>query len=273
MDYEEGQHVQKPKYECLLLDVDDTLYAKSSGIAVECMKNIEEYMINKLGIVDNVRELCAKLYKEYGTTMAGLRAIGYNFDYDEYHSFVHGRLPYELLKPDPVLRNLLHSISIRKVIFSNADKKHVARVISRLGIEDCFDDSICFESLNPPAAKGVAKTEDQIKDDSHKPNPMLPSTPVICKPFEDAYEQAFKIANINPQKTIFFDDSIRNLQTAKSLGLHTVWVGSSQRTNGVDHALESIHNMKEALPELWEAIERDIMPCSEKVAVETYVGA
>lgn len=33
-----------------------------------------------------------------------------------FHSLVHGRLPYQNLKPDPVLRNLLHSIPIRKVV-------------------------------------------------------------------------------------------------------------------------------------------------------------
>ena len=44
------------------------------------------------------------------------QAIGYKFDYDEYHSFVHGRLPYDKLKPDPVLRYLLLSLPIRKVV-------------------------------------------------------------------------------------------------------------------------------------------------------------
>ena len=30
----------------------------------------------------------------------------------------------------------------------------------------------------------------------------LPSTRVVCKPFEKAFEQVFEIANINPQKTV-----------------------------------------------------------------------
>jgi len=33
-------------------------------------------------------------------------------------------------------------------------------------------------------------------------------------------------------------------------------VGTSVRTTGVDHALESIHNMREAFPELWDAEEK-----------------
>jgi putative hydrolase of the HAD superfamily len=57
----------------------------------------------------------------------------------------------------------------------------------------------------------------------------LPKTSVVCKPSEGAFEQVFKMANINPKKTLFFDDSIRNIQTGKRVGLHTVWVSKRSR--------------------------------------------
>ncbi|KAG5051912.1 hypothetical protein JHK85_004427 [Glycine max] len=64
-----------------------------------------------------VTELNYPFYKTYGMTMAGLRAIGYDFDYDDFNSFVHGRLPYDvLLKPDHVLRGILQSPLVRKVV-------------------------------------------------------------------------------------------------------------------------------------------------------------
>ena len=44
------------------------------------------------------------------------QAFGYEFDDDEFHAYVHGRLPYESLKPDPVLRNLLLSMPQRKIV-------------------------------------------------------------------------------------------------------------------------------------------------------------
>jgi len=51
-------------------------------------------------------------------------------------------------------------------------------------------------------------------------------------------------------------------------------VGNSVRTTGVDHALESIHNMKEAFPELWESDEKpESVECSRKVSIETSVVA
>ncbi|XP_059647077.1 uncharacterized protein C24B11.05-like [Cornus florida] len=296
MDYENRfKQAQSPKYDCLLFDLDDTLYPLSSGLATVCSKNIKDYMVEKLGIDESkITELGNLLYKNYGTTMAGLRAIGYDFDYDEYHSFVHGRLPYQNLKPDPVLRSLLLSLPIRKVIFTNADKIHAIKALSRLGLGDCFEGIICFETLNPIHKSTISDDEDDVEfmgsppstatnsteifdiiGHFSQPNPgsVLPKTPIVCKPSEDAIEQALKMANINPHKALFFDDSVRNIQAGKRVGLHTVLVGTSQRTKGADYALESIHNFREALPELWEADKMSEVGYTGKVVVETSVTA
>ncbi|CAN6692742.1 unnamed protein product [Malus baccata var. baccata] len=268
--------VQYQQYECLLFDLDDTLYPLSSGISVQITKNIKEYMIQRLGMDESeVPELCISLYKDYGTTMAGLKAQGYNFDYDDFHSFVHGRLPYELLTPDPVLRGLLLSLPIRKVIFTNSDKKHADTVLKRLGIEDCFESVICFETLNPTNNADDSVGAEETEHIEPNTGAVVPKTPVVCKPFELAYEEAFKFANIDPQRTLFFDDSIRNIQTAKQCGLHTVLVGTSHRTKGADYALESIHNMKEALPELWEITTKqsENVQTTREIAIEQLVEA
>lgn len=87
MDYQ-NKYLSKSGYECLLFDVDDTLYPFSSGLSTQCTKNITAYMIEYLGIdATNASEMCLKLYKDYGTTMSGLRAIGYEFDDDHYHRY------------------------------------------------------------------------------------------------------------------------------------------------------------------------------------------
>ncbi|KAK2360774.1 hypothetical protein P8452_64680 [Trifolium repens] len=302
MEYENRfRQAQRQKYDCLLFDLDDTLYPISCGIAKACGQNIKNYMVEKLGIDKNIiDDLSNLLYKNYGTTMAGLRAIGYDFDYDEYHSFVHGRLPYENLKPDPILRNLLQSLPYRKLIFTNADKVHAIKALSRLGLEDCFEGIICFETLNPIHKNTVSDDEDDIEfvgssKTNHttsptsasnfqifdiighfaKPNPseVLPKTPIICKPSEYAIELALKIANLDPQKTLFFEDSARNIQAGKRVGLDTVLVGKSQRIKGADYALESIHNLREAVPELWEFDIKSEVAYPGNLAVETSVTA
>lgn len=289
--------VQRTKYDCLLFDLDDTLYPLSTGLATSVLKNIQAYMVEKLGIEESkIDDLCNLLYKNYGTTMAGLRAIGYDFDYDEYHSFVHGRLPYENLKPDPVLRSLLLSLPIRKVIFTNADKVHAIKALGRLGLEDCFEGIICFETLNPTHKNTASDDEDEMEflgstrtsevpcgnpeifdiiGHFSQPNagpPGLPKTPIVCKPLESAIEKALQIGNINPHRTLFFEDSVRNVQSGKRLGLDTVLVGKSQRVKGADYVLESIHNLREAIPELWEA-EKIAETTNYSIAVETQVTA
>ncbi|XP_062189301.1 uncharacterized protein C24B11.05-like [Phragmites australis] len=246
------------KFDCLLFDMDDTLYPLSLGINLACRKNIQDYMLSKLHIEESqVPKMCLDLYKEYGTTMAGLKLLGYGFDYDDFHACVHGTLPYEKLKPDPVLRQLLLSLPQRKIIFTNSDKAHASRVLEKLGLEDCFEGIICFETLNPPT-----------KQDVHDQNRIL------CKPSLESMEAVIEIAKLDPSRTVFFDDSARNIAAGKAAGLHTVIVGSSTPVPGADVALESIHNLKEALPELWEATAGEhVEAVLRPAAVETTVLA
>lgn len=225
----------KAKYECLLFDMDDTLYPPSLGINSACRKNTEEFMIHHLHIKeDQVPNICFELYQRYGTTMAGLKALGYEFDIDEFHAYVHGRLPYHLLKPDPELRSLLLSMPQSKIIFSNSDQAHVAKVLSRLDLEDCFQGIICFETLN-----------------NHNQNSSAENR-IICKPLLQAMEAAVRIATTDPDKTLFFDDSVRNITSGKEAGLHTVIVGRSDTVPGADYALSSIHDIRESIPEICE---------------------
>ncbi|CAJ1949327.1 unnamed protein product [Sphenostylis stenocarpa] len=276
-------------------------------------------MVEKLGIESSkTDEMTNLLYSNYGTTIAGLRAIGYDFDYEEYYrhccfflfphhfqmanDFVHGKLPYENLKPDPVLRNLLLSLPHKKLIFTNSDKVHTIKTLERLGLEDCFEGITCFETLNPINNGTVCDDQENIEAATSRatnptpkiglkiseifdiiqhfaqpdPTTVLPTTPIICKPSEHAIELALKIANLNPQTTLFFEDSVRNIQAGKRVGLHTVLVGKSYRVKGADYAMESIHNLREAVPELWETdIKAHVIACpgTQKLAVETSVMA
>lgn len=52
-------------------------------------------------------------------------------------------------------------------------------------------------------------------------------------------------------------------------------MGTSQRTKGADYAVESIHNIRDAIPELWVAVNKSSSEVgySGKVAVEMPVTA
>ena len=133
-------------------------------------------------------------------------------------------------------------------IFTNSDKAHVCEVLKRLGLEDCFEDVICFESLN------MAYPFNQQTDEC-KPS----TSPVFIKPSIEAIKRAITIANVDPQRTVsfqhlplilldnftmiltprlslqlFFDDNVRNIAGAKAAGLNTVLV-SPQMAPDITH--------------------------------------
>ncbi|XP_057960289.1 uncharacterized protein LOC131152429 isoform X3 [Malania oleifera] len=201
-------------YDCLLFDLDDTLYSAKLGIAETCRKNIDEFLIEKCGFSENkASSLRVELFKKYGSSLAGLRALGYDIDADDYHSFVHGKLPYQLIKPDSQLRNLLRSITQRKIIFTNSDRNHAIEVLKRLGVDDCFDQIICFETMNPNISK------------SSRPDEY----PVVLKPSPTAMKIALDVVGFDPRRT----------------------VGKTTKSKESDYVLETVNNLAQIVPEIW----------------------
>ena len=78
-----------------------------------------------------VADLCAECYANYGTTMAGLEAKGYHLPYDEWHAAVLSR--------DEELASLLEGIPLPKYIFTNADIKHATICLQLLGLTHLFE--------------------------------------------------------------------------------------------------------------------------------------
>ncbi|KAH1131626.1 hypothetical protein J1N35_003004 [Gossypium stocksii] len=73
-------------FNCLLFDLDDTLYPSSTGIAQGIKKNIDDFLIEKCGMsATKASNLRVELFKTYGSTLVGLRALGYDIDADDYH--------------------------------------------------------------------------------------------------------------------------------------------------------------------------------------------
>lgn len=64
---------------------------------------------------------------------------GYAIDYEDWHAYVHGRLPYSrLFSRDETLREVLSSLPQPKYVFTNADIRHAETVLGKLGIRDLF---------------------------------------------------------------------------------------------------------------------------------------
>ncbi|KAF3457156.1 hypothetical protein FNV43_RR01813 [Rhamnella rubrinervis] len=213
-------------FDCIVFDLDDTLYPANTGIASALKKNIDDYLVEKFGFSESkASSHRVELFKTYGSTLAGLRALGHDIDADDYH-----RLPY-----DSQLRNLLFSIAQRKIIFTNSDRNHAVKVLERLGLSDCFEQIVCFESMNPNLSK------------SSRPDEF----PVVLKPSMDAMNIALSLIHVNPRRTLFLDDNVRNIAAARAVGLRTVLVGKTVKTEGADYVLDTINNLGKVIPELW----------------------
>ncbi|TYI73665.1 hypothetical protein E1A91_D07G144800v1 [Gossypium mustelinum] len=138
-------------FNCLLFDLDDTLYPSSTGIAQGIKKNIDDFLIEKCGMsATKASNLRVELFKTYGSTLAGLRALGYDIDADDYHGFVHGRLSYDVIKPDPQLRSLLRSITQRKIIFTNSDRVHAVKCVVLKPSTDAIKIALHVARVDPP---------------------------------------------------------------------------------------------------------------------------
>lgn len=252
----------KSPFDCILFDLDDTLYSSTTGLAQVCKRNIEDFLVEKCGFpVEKASDLRIELFRTYGSTLAGLRALGYDIDADDYHSFVHGTMPYERIKPDVQLRSMIQSIMQRKIIFTNSDRIHARRALQRLELEDCFDDIICFETLNPNLFQ------------SNRPDEF----PVLLKPSMDAMKIALDVAGSDPTRTLFLDDNDRNISAGKALGLRTALVGKSVKTMEADYLVESISNLDKVIPEIWGYEEEGIIARTrsemESMLEATPVGA
>jgi putative hydrolase of the HAD superfamily len=242
-------------FDSVIFDLDDTLYSSNTGISRSTKRNIDEFLVQKFGFpLTQASNLKTELFKKYGSSLAGLRALGYDIDADEYHSFVHGRLPYDVIKPDFHLRNLLRSINQRKIIFTNSDKIHAIKVLERLGISDCFEQIICFETMNPNLSKSTRPDE----------------FPVILKPSLDAMNIAIDAAEVDPRRTLFLDDNVHNIAAGKAVGLRTALMGRKEKTKEADYAMEDVQEIVQVIPEIWihdEKPQRSITRTTSQISV------
>jgi pyrimidine 5'-nucleotidase len=168
---------------------------------------------------------------------------GYTIDADDWHADVHGRLRYaEHLSHDAELRNMLVSLpqyhAGRLFIFTNADDKHADACLTALGIRDLFPKAhvLTFETLQRCAVQRG-----------------LPPSQVLCKPQPEAFQVVLDLIGARAQRTLFLDDSTRNVAGAASIGIHAVLVGASEPCPGAIASVLDVRHLHAAVPRLWYA--------------------
>ena len=205
----------------IFLDLDDTLYPPSTGIWPAIGVRIDLYMIERLHLpAEQVPALRRRLFTQYGTTLRGLVAT-MHIDQVDYLDFVHDVPVESLLQPDAGLHAVLCRLPQRKVIFTNADRKHAGRVLGALKVADCIDQIIDILDVDP-----------------------------FCKPQPGAIACALRMAGEpDASQCVLVDDGVPNLAAARQFGLHTVRVGSADPSPDYEAGIPTIH----ALPAVLEA--------------------
>jgi len=206
------------RLECGLFDLDNTLYPKSVGMMDVISQRINEYMALRLGMDEVTRKALRTRYmSQYGTTMRGL-LLEHGIDADDYLEHVHGFSVQEMLTPNAELDAALVQLPWRKVIFTSSTREHTQKVLAALGVTRHFE-----------------RTFD------------IRQTGYVCKPNPAAYHSVLEVLGLRAEQCLLVDDSLPNLQTAASLGMATVWVGSHDRADGVTWAIDRIESIVEAV--------------------------
>ena len=175
-----------------VFDLDDTLYPSEQGVMSLVQARINAFMVDAVGLpAEDARLLQRQFLNEHGTTLAGLMA-NYAVDPEKFLREVHD-VPLDSLEPNPALANVIADLPGRKYVLTNGARCHAARVMDRIGLTGLFD--------------GVHAIEDM--DLTPKP------APATYRRFLDRFA-------IDPTRAIFFDDTPKNLEPARSLGMTTV---------------------------------------------------
>jgi putative hydrolase of the HAD superfamily len=185
--------------------MDDTLYPREQGLMQLVQARINAYVVEAVGLDPvSARVLQRQFLDEHGTTLAGLMA---NYTIDPAH-FLHDvhDVPMDSLEPNPRLVEQLMRLPGRRLVFTNGARDYADRVLDRLGVTACFD--------------GVFTIED---------------ADLTPKPAPSTFRHFIERYGFDPHRAAFFEDTPRNLEPAKALGMTTVLIGDGHGRPLGDH--------------------------------------
>lgn len=188
-----------------VFDMDDTLYPREQGLMRLVQARINAYVVEAVGLnPDEARVLQRQFLDEHGTTLAGLMA-NYTIDAPHFLHDVHD-VPMDSLEPNPRLAEQLRRLPGRKIVFTNGAREYAGRVLDRLGVTDCFDGLFAIEDAD-----------------------------LTPKPEPSTFRKVIERFGFEPRLTAFFEDTPRNLEPAKALGMTTVLIGDGHGKPLGDH--------------------------------------
>jgi putative hydrolase of the HAD superfamily len=140
-----------------ILDLDNTLYPASVGLADQMNTRIRAYLANLFGTDDaGARRLQAQLVAEHGTTLRGLMNTR-SIDAHDYLAWEH-TIDYSVLRHDGALADALQSLPGRRYLYTNGSAYHAEQALGRLGLTAHFDgvfDILAGDLIPKPYAESL----------------------------------------------------------------------------------------------------------------------
>ena len=188
-----------------VFDMDDTLYPREQGLMTLVQARINAYVVEAVGLEpEEARVLQRQFLDEHGTTLAGLMA-NYTIEPEHFLKIVHD-VPLDGLEPSPRLAEQLMRLPGRKIVFTNGACDYAHRVLDRVGIADCFE--------------GVFAIED---------------ADLTPKPAPSTFRRVIERFGFEPRSAAFFEDTPKNLEPAKAMGMATILIGDGHGKPLGDH--------------------------------------
>jgi len=201
----------------VLFDLDNTLYPKTAPVMSTVAEHINTFLMNALGLTHEEAGRKRDYYNEtYGTALGGLLAEE-TVDIEAYLEFIHAVPVTKWLHPSFELAQMLENIPLRKYIFTNASRKHAENVTTALDVRRFFEDIFDIKSVN-----------------------------YVSKPARHSYLTVVKKLHTEPDKCIYIDDKVSNLQEPKKMGMKTVLVDGDSRA-WVDVMVDDILEVGEVI--------------------------
>lgn len=219
---------QPEQVETWLFDLDNTLYPASCRLFDQIDRRMGVYIQKLLALgAEEARAVQKAYFRDHGTTLRGLMTL-HDVDPEDYLGFVHD-IDHSPVEPNRHLTEALERLPGRKLIFTNASVGHAEKVLDRLGIEGHFE---------------------AIFDIAH--------ASYIPKPAEAPYDVLIERHEIDPARTVFFEDSARNLEPAAARGMTTVWVEHEAEWSGAGESdPHYVHHRTRDLPAWLRGLLRD----------------
>ncbi|MGE0045260.1 MAG: pyrimidine 5'-nucleotidase [Hyphomonadaceae bacterium] len=198
-----------------VFDLDNTLYPTGSTIYDLIGARMTAYVGRVAGLEPEAAlDLQERYFHQYGATLAGL-IKHHGVDGRHFLDDVHD-VDLSCVDPDPELAALIAALPGPRYIFTNGARSYAERITARLGLGGLFDDLFDIE------AAGFAP----------KPEPA-------------AFERLIEKLDLDPRRTVFFEDTPRNLETAHRLGFRTVLIDAAWRAD--ETFPEHIHHASDCI--------------------------